>query len=104
LAAEFLVEARVPPIERAFAPLIDIDPARPLHVRESLGLQDSGDWILAVDDTTVMSTSEIREALQRGGPKKTVRIRRGEKTLESVLDHGAEPSGADRVALAAPPT
>jgi hypothetical protein len=55
-----------------------------------------GDAILSVDGKGVESQSDVTDALQLGGPKKVVRLRRGGETLETVLDYGDESSEAER--------
>ena len=49
-----------------------------------------GDVILAIDGVTVASLSSISQELQKGGPKKTIQLKRGEETIESVLDYSNE--------------
>jgi S1-C subfamily serine protease len=61
----------------------------------------AGDVIVAIDGVAVSSQSEIRRELQAGGPKKTVTLKRGEETLESVLDYSDDPDEARRAERAA---
>ncbi len=53
---------------------------------------ESGDVILAIDGVAVSSQREVVEELQKGGPKKTFKLQRGEETIESVLDFTGTPS------------
>lgn len=57
-----------------------------------------GDVVISVDGENVSSQWEITEALQRGGPRKTCRVRRGEQTLDTVLDYSDDSSEAEREA------
>jgi carboxypeptidase Q len=47
----------------------------------------SGDRILSIDGVKVDSMRKVVEELQKGGPKKVFRLKRGEETIESVLDY-----------------
>ena len=47
----------------------------------------AGDVILAIDAVKVTSMSEVVSELQKGGPKKVFTLKRGEATVESVLDY-----------------
>jgi hypothetical protein len=81
---------------------VRLEGARVAHVFESgraeaAGWQD-GDVVVSVDGELVGSQAEISEALQRGGPRKIVRVRRGERTLETVLDYSADASEPERAA------
>jgi carboxypeptidase Q len=47
----------------------------------------AGDKILAVEGLEVKSRGDLARELQKGGPRKTVKIQRGEETLDTVLDY-----------------
>ena len=46
-----------------------------------------GDIIVAIDGVEVDSRRSVVSELQKGGPKKTVKLRRGEEMIETVLDY-----------------
>ncbi len=46
-----------------------------------------GDVIVAIDGVAVASQRDIVSELQKGGPKKTIKLKRGEEEVESVLDY-----------------
>lgn len=45
------------------------------------------DVVVSVDGVAVSSREEISEELQKGGPKKTVVLRRGSETIEALIDY-----------------
>ncbi len=47
----------------------------------------AGDVILSVDGVKVTTRGAVSAELQKGGPKKVFQLRRGEATVESVLDY-----------------
>lgn len=58
----------------------------------------AGDRVLAVDGEEVSSRDGLVAAVQAGGARKTVLLRRGEEELESVLDWSDDPLEAERAA------
>jgi hypothetical protein len=56
----------------------------------------AGDRILAIDDVVVESRGEIQAELQRGGPRKVVRLERAGAELETVLDYSEDPMERER--------
>ncbi|MCK6448036.1 MAG: M20/M25/M40 family metallo-hydrolase [Planctomycetes bacterium] len=66
----------------------------------SAGWKD-GDVILAIDGVAVGSRQEISDTLQQGGPKKSIRLKRGDGELETVLDWSESPGEKERAARAA---
>lgn len=64
---------------------------------EKAGWQ-SGDEILSVDGQQVATRREISSALQEGGPKKVIEVRRGEEVIETVLDYSDDPLEEERKA------
>jgi hypothetical protein len=83
---------------------VQLDGVRVKQVFESGKAADSGwlagDVILSIDGRDVAGQTEITDALQLGGPKKSFRIRRGDRTLDTVLDYSGESSEAERAARA----
>ncbi len=69
---------------------------------EAAGWQE-GDVILAIDGVDVDGQRAIVSELQKGGPQKKVKLKRGEATLDTVLDYTGEPSEAKREGEAAAP-
>jgi hypothetical protein len=61
----------------------------------------AGDLILAVDGVEVATMREVVAELQKGGPRKTFQLLRGEETIESVLDYTGTPSELAREEAAA---
>ncbi|MFO1010149.1 MAG: M20/M25/M40 family metallo-hydrolase [Planctomycetota bacterium] len=57
----------------------------------------AGDVVLAVDGVAVASQGDVVGELQRGGPQKTFRVKRGEAELDVVLDYTDDPGEAERV-------
>jgi len=57
-----------------------------------------GDVVLAIDGTAVETQAELVSALQAGGPRKVVSLRRGGATIESVLDYTDDPAEVEREA------
>jgi C-terminal processing protease CtpA/Prc len=57
-----------------------------------------GDVVLSVDGRRVTSQAEITDELQRGGPKKAVRLQRGDQTLDTVLDYTSDADEPERAA------
>lgn len=49
-----------------------------------------GDVILTIDGVEVDGQSAIIRELQKGGPKKAIRLKRGEQVIETVLDYTGE--------------
>jgi carboxypeptidase Q len=60
-----------------------------------------GDKIVAVDGVAVSTQAEAIEKLQEGGSKKRFRLKRGDETIESVLDYTGDPGEAERAERAA---
>lgn len=58
---------------------------------EQAGWQE-GDVILSIDGVEIAERGDINDVLQAGGPKKVVRLQRGETVVESVLDYTGTPS------------
>jgi carboxypeptidase Q len=56
----------------------------------------AGDRVLAVDGAPVGSRDGLVAAIQGGGPRKVVLLRRGEEEVESVLDWSDDPLEAER--------
>jgi len=56
----------------------------------------TGDVVLSVDGAVVKTRNEIVQKLQAGGPRKVVSLKRGEETVESVLDYTDDPDEARR--------
>ena len=50
-----------------------------------------GDEIVAVHGEELSSRRELSPALQRGGPEVSVRVKRGEELVETVLDYSDDP-------------
>jgi S1-C subfamily serine protease len=81
---------------------VRLERTRVAHVLEdgraaAAGWKD-GDVVLSVDGRRVTSQAEITEELQQGGPKKTVRLQRGDQTLDTVLDYTSDPDEPERAA------
>jgi C-terminal processing protease CtpA/Prc len=51
-----------------------------------------GDVILSIDGVDVASRGDVVEELQKGGPRKLFKLRRGDEVVESVLDYTDTPS------------
>ncbi len=51
-----------------------------------------GDVIVAIDGVEVDGQRAIIRELQKGGPKKAIRLKRGEEVIETVLDYTGEAS------------
>ncbi len=60
-----------------------------------------GDLIVAIDGVEVGSQPEVITELQRGGPKKVLRLKRGEETVEVTLDYTGAAGEDKRAARAA---
>jgi hypothetical protein len=58
---------------------------------------EAEDEILAIDGTAIETRSGVVEALQAGGPRKVVVIKRGDETVETVLDYSGDEEEAERV-------
>jgi hypothetical protein len=56
---------------------------------ESAGWQE-GDVIVAIDGVAVAEQRDVIAELQKGGPQKKVTLKRGETTIETVLDYSGE--------------
>ncbi|MCE9592798.1 MAG: M20/M25/M40 family metallo-hydrolase [Planctomycetes bacterium] len=59
-----------------------------------------GDVILTIDGVAMTSRNDITATLQKGGPKKTFTLQRGEEKLEMVLDWSASNGEKERAARA----
>jgi hypothetical protein len=59
-----------------------------------------GDVILAIDGEEVRMQGAITSAIRSGGPRKMIRIKRGEETLELTLDWSDDPDEPRRQELA----
>lgn len=55
-----------------------------------------GDVIASVDGVKVESRGDVTRLLQKDGPLKTVRLKRGEEVIDSVLDYSADPAEKER--------
>jgi hypothetical protein len=51
-----------------------------------------GDIVLSVDGVEVAGRSELSAELNKGGPRKAFKLRRGEQVIDSVLDYTGTPS------------
>jgi len=58
-----------------------------------------GDVIVSIDGTAVETRRAVVSELQRGGPRKEVRLRRGEELIESELDYSDDPEEPRRARL-----
>lgn len=56
----------------------------------------SGDRIVSIDGVEVGDRDAISAELQKGGPRKTIVLARGEGRVESVLDYSDDPNEAER--------
>jgi hypothetical protein len=59
-----------------------------------------GDVLLSVDTVEVSNREEIVRAINQLGPRKTIRLRRGDEVLETVLDWSDDPGEPERSARA----
>jgi len=59
-----------------------------------------GDVLIAVDGLEVSNREEIVRAINQGGPRKTIRVRRGEERLEAAFDWSDDPDEPERSARA----
>jgi hypothetical protein len=59
-----------------------------------------GDEIVSIDGVVVKSRIDISQELQKGGPKKNVLIKRGDKEVQTVLDYSDDPAEPRRAAAA----
>lgn len=59
-----------------------------------------GDVLLTVDGVEVANREQIVRAINQGGPRKTIRLQRGEEKLETVLDWSDDPDEPERSARA----
>ena len=57
-----------------------------------------GDEIVSIDDVVIEGRRQLIAALQDGGPKKRVVLKRGEETIESELDFSDDPLEKERQA------
>ncbi len=55
------------------------------------------DVVVSIDGVAISTREEISEELQKGGPRKVVVIRRGETTIETVLDFSAGKDEEQRI-------
>jgi hypothetical protein len=58
---------------------------------------EAEDEIVAIDGATIETRDGVVEALQVGGPRKVILIKRGEETVETVLDYSDDEEEAERV-------
>ncbi len=56
----------------------------------------SGDEVVSIDGQPVESRRDLTRALQQGGPRKEIVVRRGEETITSVVDWSDEPAEKER--------
>jgi carboxypeptidase Q len=68
---------------------------------EAAGWQE-GDVIVSIDGVEVADQRAILRELQKGGPQKKFALKRGEATVETVLDYTGEPSEARAEEAAVP--
>ena len=71
-------------------------------IEDSLAAQagwKEGDVIVAIDGVSVDDRGALQRAIQVGGSKKTVRLRRGEEELDTVIDWSGDPDEARRLEL-----
>ena len=59
-----------------------------------------GDVILAIDGSEVRMQGQISSAIRSGGPRKTVRVKRGEETLDITFDWSDDPDEPRRQKMA----
>lgn len=60
-----------------------------------------GDVIVAIDGVAMTSREQVTKTLQLGSPKKAVTLKRGEATVETLLDWTDSPGEQERAARAA---
>ncbi|MBK7643732.1 MAG: M20/M25/M40 family metallo-hydrolase [Planctomycetes bacterium] len=66
---------------------------------QQAGWQD-GDVLLSVDGVAVSGRESLVRAINQGGPRKTIRLRRGATELDTVLDWSDDPDEPERSARA----
>jgi hypothetical protein len=60
-----------------------------------------GDVVLSIDGVDVATRRDISTEINKGGPRKVVKLKRGAETIESVLDYSGTPSEEARAKAAA---
>jgi len=68
--------------------------------RANMAGWQEGDELLTVDGVEVKNREDLVRAINQGGPRKTIRLRRGNEVIDTELDWSSDPDEVERSARA----